>query len=179
MNLIFYWTRRTAAIINIRASAWASNVIGKWIAIWSPSKSALNALQTNGWICIAFPKVIFGWNAWIPRRCKVGALFNKIGCPFINISRISFIILLLNFILSFAVLIFFVNWSCSNFCIIKGWKSSIPISKGNPHSYSFNLGSTIITDRAEKLTLFPSKFCRNRPFFPCILLDNDFNGRLL
>ena len=29
--------------IRIRASAWASADSGKWTAIWSPSKSALNA----------------------------------------------------------------------------------------------------------------------------------------
>jgi len=32
------------------ASTWASGDSGTWTAIWSPSKSALNAAQTNGWI---------------------------------------------------------------------------------------------------------------------------------
>jgi DNA-directed RNA polymerase subunit beta' len=36
------------AQIKIRASAWASALSGRCTAIWSPSKSALNAVQTNG-----------------------------------------------------------------------------------------------------------------------------------
>ena len=35
------------------ASAWAAADSGTCTAIWSPSKSALNALQTSGWIWIA------------------------------------------------------------------------------------------------------------------------------
>ena len=34
--------------ISTRASAWASADNGRWTAIWSPSKSALNAAQTSG-----------------------------------------------------------------------------------------------------------------------------------
>ena len=34
--------------IKIRASAWASAESGTCTAIWSPSKSALNAVQTKG-----------------------------------------------------------------------------------------------------------------------------------
>ena len=34
--------------IRILASAWASAESGRWTAIWSPSKSALKAWQTNG-----------------------------------------------------------------------------------------------------------------------------------
>ncbi|MNI88049.1 hypothetical protein D3C73_1453050 [compost metagenome] len=34
--------------IRMRASAWASGLSGRWTAIWSPSKSALKAPQTNG-----------------------------------------------------------------------------------------------------------------------------------
>jgi hypothetical protein len=35
-------------IINTRASVWASMDRGTWTAIWSPSKSALKAVQTRG-----------------------------------------------------------------------------------------------------------------------------------
>ena len=35
-------------IIKALASSCASNVNGTWTAIWSPSKSALNATQTRG-----------------------------------------------------------------------------------------------------------------------------------
>jgi hypothetical protein len=39
-----------ALSMSTRASAWASALSGTWMAIWSPSKSALKAVQTNGWI---------------------------------------------------------------------------------------------------------------------------------
>ena len=42
-------------IISTRASSWASNESGTCTAIWSPSKSALNAAQTSGcagWLCL-------------------------------------------------------------------------------------------------------------------------------
>ncbi len=35
-------------IIRTRASSWASRLSGTCTAIWSPSKSALNAAQTSG-----------------------------------------------------------------------------------------------------------------------------------
>jgi hypothetical protein len=35
-------------IIRTRASSWASRLSGTCTAIWSPSKSALNAEQTSG-----------------------------------------------------------------------------------------------------------------------------------
>ena len=44
-------------------------------------KVALNAVQANGCNCSTFQS-FFGWNAWIPKRCKVGARFNNTGCPF-------------------------------------------------------------------------------------------------
>src|SRR6266581_1129166 len=39
--------------ISTLASTCASGDSGMWTAIWSPSKSALNAVQTSGWILIA------------------------------------------------------------------------------------------------------------------------------
>ena len=60
-----------------RASAWASADSGRWTAIWSPSKSALNAVQTSGWIWIALPSTSTGSKAWMPRRWSVGARFKK------------------------------------------------------------------------------------------------------
>ena len=66
-------------IISVIASTWASIESGRWTAIWSPSKSALNPLQTRGWMRIAFPSTSTGSNAWIPMRCKVGARFRSTG----------------------------------------------------------------------------------------------------
>ena len=42
------------------ASRLASSVSGTWMAIWSPSKSALNAGQTSGWTWMALPSISFG-----------------------------------------------------------------------------------------------------------------------
>ena len=59
--------------MSTRASAWASADSGRWTAIWSPSKSALKAVQTSGWIWMALPSTSTGSKAWMPRRCNVGA----------------------------------------------------------------------------------------------------------
>ena len=57
-----------AESMSIRASACASAESGRCTAIWSPSKSALNAAHTSGWIWMALPSTSTGSNAWIPRR---------------------------------------------------------------------------------------------------------------
>ena len=51
----------------------------KCTAIWSPSKSALNAAHANGCNLIALPSINTGWKAWIDNLCSVGALFNNTG----------------------------------------------------------------------------------------------------
>ena len=55
-------------IIRFLASAIAPLKSGTWTAIWSPSKSALKALQTEGWIWIACPSTSTGMKAWMPSR---------------------------------------------------------------------------------------------------------------
>src|ERR1700722_10411510 len=76
-------------IIRARASSCDSSDRGTCTAIWSPSKSALNAVQTNGCSWIALPSISTGSNAWIPKRCKVGARFKSTGCSRITSSRMS------------------------------------------------------------------------------------------
>ena len=76
-------------IIKTLASNCASRLKGMWTAIWSPSKSALNAVQTNGWSWIALPSIKIGSNAWIPNLWSVGARFKRIGCSLITSSKIS------------------------------------------------------------------------------------------
>src|SRR5918995_197488 len=61
-------------IISARASSWASSESGTCTAIWSPSKSALNAVQTSGCSWIALPSISTGSNAWMPRRGRAAAL---------------------------------------------------------------------------------------------------------
>ena len=58
--------------MSTRDSAWASADSGRCTAIWSPSKSALKAVQTSGWIWMALPSTSTGSKAWMPRRCRVG-----------------------------------------------------------------------------------------------------------
>ena len=50
-------------IMSTRASSWASSDSGTCTAIWSPSKSALNAVQTSGCNWIALPSISTGSNA--------------------------------------------------------------------------------------------------------------------
>ncbi len=76
-------------IISTRASSWASSDKGTWTAIWSPSKSALNAVQTSGCSWIALPSIRIGSNAWMPSRCRVGARLSRTGCSRITCSRMS------------------------------------------------------------------------------------------
>src|SRR3989440_46751 len=75
--------------IKIRASACASADSGRCTAIWSPSKSALNAAQTSGWIWIALPSTSCGSKAWMPRRCSVGARLSSTGCSRVTSSNTS------------------------------------------------------------------------------------------
>ena len=77
------------ASISVRASICASSDSGTCTAIWSPSKSALNAVQTSGCSWIALPSISTGSNAWMPRRCSVGARFSSTGCSRITSSRMS------------------------------------------------------------------------------------------
>ncbi len=76
-------------IISTDASICASGDSGMCTAIWSPSKSALNAVQTSGWIRIALPSTSTGSNAWMPRRCSVGARFRSTGCSWMTSSSTS------------------------------------------------------------------------------------------
>ena len=66
-------------IMRFLASAMAPLKSGTWTAIWSPSKSALKAVQTNGWIWIADPSTSTGMKAWMPSRCRVGARLRSTG----------------------------------------------------------------------------------------------------
>src|SRR5919108_729607 len=59
--------------ISSRASACASAESGRWTAIWSPSKSALNGGQTSGCTWIALPPPSTGPEARMPRRGGVRA----------------------------------------------------------------------------------------------------------
>ena len=122
------------ANINNCDSRIASGPRGRWTAIWSPSKSALNAVQTKGCTCIALPSISIGWNAWIPSLCKVGALFKRTGCPFKTFSKISQTngsLVSIIFLADFTVLTIPLS---INFFTINGLYNSAAISLGIPHS---------------------------------------------
>ena len=76
-------------IMRTRASSWASRDSGTWTAIWSPSKSALKAVQTKGCNWIAFPSIRTGSNACMPSLWSVGARLSSTGCSRITSSKIS------------------------------------------------------------------------------------------
>ena len=76
-------------IISTCASTCASIESGRWTAIWSPSKSALNPLHTSGWMRMALPSISTGSNAWMPIRCSVGARFSSTGWVLVTSSRMS------------------------------------------------------------------------------------------
>ena len=137
-----------AANINTLASACASALSGRWIAIWSPSKSALYAVHANGCNFNARPSVKTGSKACIPKRCRVGARFNKTGCSFItssNTAQTSEVARSTFFFAAFIVK----PLSLESFFITKGLNSSKAISLGKPHWCNFNSGPTTITDLPE------------------------------
>ncbi len=135
--------------ISTRLSAWASADKGRWIAIWSPSKSALNAVHTSGWICRALPSTSTGSNAWIPRRCRVGARFNNTGCSLMTSLSTPHTWGRRRSTIRFADLMFgAISVSCS-FFMTKGLNSSSAICLGSPHWCSFSVGPHTITERPE------------------------------
>src|SRR4030088_2858621 len=61
-------------IIRTRASSCASSDSGTCPAIWSPSKSALKAVQTSGCSWIALPSISTGSNRLEPAGWRRGAV---------------------------------------------------------------------------------------------------------
>ena len=135
--------------IRILASAWASSESGTWTAIWSPSKSALNAAQTNGWSLIALPSINLGSNAWIPNLWSVGARFNNTGCSLITSSTTSHTLSSWFSIIFLADLILWTISFSTSPRITWGLNNSSAISLGIPHWYIFKDGPTTITLRPE------------------------------
>ena len=136
-------------IIRVRASSWASIESGTCTAIWSPSKSALNAAQTRGWSWIALPSISTGSKAWMPRRCRVGARLSRTGCSRITSSRMSHTSGPSRSTSFFAALMVVASPCRSSFPYTNGRNSSRAIFLGRPHWWSFRVGPTTITDRPE------------------------------
>ena len=135
--------------IRMRASACASADSGTCTAIWSPSKSALNAVQTSGWIWMALPSTSTGSNAWMPRRCSVGARFSRTGCSRMTSSSTSQTCGRARSTMRLALLMFCARfWSTSRF-ITNGLNSSSAICLGSPHWCRRSSGPTTMTERPE------------------------------
>ena len=132
-----------------RASACASALSGRCTAIWSPSKSALNAWQTSGWTWIALPSTSTGSNAWIPRRCSVGARFRRTGCSAMTSSRTSQTSGIIDSTIFLAALMFCTAFRSTSRLMMNGLKSSSAMSFGSPHWWSFRFGPATITERPE------------------------------
>ena len=116
---------------------------GTCTAIWSPSKSALNAAHVKGWSSIASPSINLGSKAWTPSLCSVGALFNNTGCSLTNnssASQTAFVSFSTNFLVS--------SISC---CLFSGiTKSSFPKEIPalnaclNPRSFNLSQKITVV-----------------------------------
>ena len=135
--------------IRIRASACASADSGRCTAIWSPSKSALNAVQTSGWIWIALPSTSCGSNAWMPSRCSVGARLSSTGCSVMTSSSTSQTTGRARSTIRLADLMFCAWFRSTSRFITNGLNSSTAISLGRPHWCSLSCGPTTMTLRPE------------------------------
>ena len=143
------FNRLPAASIRKRASACASQESGTCTAIWSPSKSALYAVQASGCSFIARPSTKTGSNAWMPRRCSVGARFNRTGWFLMTISSASQTSgFARSTALRAALMLLSTPVSTRRF-MTNGLNSSSAISLGRPHWYIFSSGPTAITERPE------------------------------
>ncbi len=136
-------------IIKARASSCASMDSGTCTAIWSPSKSALNAVQTRGCSWIALPSINTGSNAWIPRRCRVGARLRSTGCSRITSSRMSHTSGPSRSTRRLAALMVEASPRSCSFEKMKGLNSSSAIFFGSPHWCRRSVGPTTITERPE------------------------------
>ncbi len=137
------------ASISVRASICASSDSGTCTAIWSPSKSALNAAQTSGCSWIALPSISTGSKAWMPRRCSVGARFSITGCSRITSSRMSQTSGTSCSTRRLAALMVVARPSSSSLLKMNGLNSSSAIFFGRPHWCSLSCGPTTMTERPE------------------------------
>ena len=132
-----------------RASDCASTDSGTCTAIWSPSKSALNAVHTSGWSLIARPSTSTGSNAWMPSLCSVGARLSSTGWSRITSSSTSHTSCDTRSTMRLAPLTFCAMPPLTSFFITNGLNSSSAISLGRPHWYIFSSGPTTMTLRPE------------------------------
>ena len=135
--------------ISTRASDCASADSGRCTAIWSPSKSALNASQTSGCSWIALPSTSCGSKAWMPSRCSVGARLSSTGCSEMTSSSTSHTCERPRSTMRLADLMFCAWLRSTSRFITNGLNSSSAICLGRPHWCSLSCGPTTMTERPE------------------------------
>ena len=135
--------------ISTRASACASALSGRWTAIWSPSKSALNAWQTSGWTWMALPSTSTGSNAWMPRRWSVGARLSRTGCSWMTSSSTSQTSGIIESTIFLAALMFWTALRSTSRAMMNGLNSSSAMSFGRPHWCRRSDGPATMTERPE------------------------------
>ena len=138
-----------AESISTCVSICASMESGTCTAIWSPSKSALNAVHTSGWISMALPSTRMGSKPWMPSRCSVGARFSSTGCSWMTSSRMSHTSGRSFSTYFLAALIDEAMPRSSSLRRMNGLKSSSAIFLGRPHWCSLRYGPTTMTERPE------------------------------
>src|SRR5215213_6630218 len=130
--------------IRTRASACASGLRGTCTAIWSPSKSALNAAHTSGCTCIALPSTSTGSKAWMPRRWRVGARFRSTGCSLMTSSSTSQTSGLRRSTICLALRMFGASALSTRTFMTNGLKSSTAMRRGRPHWCILRPGPTLL-----------------------------------
>jgi hypothetical protein len=142
----------------------------KWTAIWSPSKSALNAVQTgHNWL-LFLQLILVG--KLVPSLCKVGhdSVKSVSFKHFQGYPKLQALSCLLFF---FSWFYCFYNSSFYQFTDTKACTIQLPYLWDTTFN-NFNSGPTTIPNEQNNLR-FPSKFWRKRPCLPRES-DNDFNG---
>src|SRR3990172_8729702 len=148
--------------ITWRASATEARESGTWTAIWSPSKSALKAVHTSGWIWMALPSMSTGSNAWMPRRCSVGARLSSTGRSLAMSSRMSQTSGRARSTMRLADLMLWARLRATRACITNGLNSSSAIFFGMPHWLSLSSGPPTITEQPEEATRLPRRVWRQQ-----------------
>ena len=122
---------------------------GTCTAIWSPSKSALNAVHTSGWTWMALPSISTGMNAWSPSRWRVGARFRSTGRSLMTSSSTSHTSGRTWSTVRLALLMLWASPESTSRCMTNGLNSSSAIRLGSPHWSSRSSGPATITERPE------------------------------
>ena len=98
---------------------------------------------------MALPSTSTGSNAWMPRRCSVGARFSSTGCSAMTSSRTSQTSGTIVSTIFLAALMFCADLRSTSRLMMNGLKSSSAISFGSPHWCRWRFGPATMTERPE------------------------------